>query len=218
MKIFFCNEGFKIDGVASYNLYLSSSLKRASHDITVIGRWIGSHGFQKRHIESNVKVIQLPSLKVYSNQLLKRAVQEHPDIIFTDSRRSFPFAKKIKNLTKAKLITVFHDPPQHDRKGDRSIYSLIKNSDVWVTPEKPIHEELKKIDGNLPVHFIQRPLNRIIKPTDLPEKDPFKLLCLGRLSRWKSPGLKIIIDRAPELKKIIPSLDITLIGGGGKFF
>ncbi len=45
-------------------------------------------------------------------------------------------------------------------------------------------------------------------------KDPFHVLCLGRLSRFKSPGIRAMIENATELKKAIPSLKISVIGSG----
>jgi len=214
MKILFCNEGFIIDGVASYNLYLSAALHEAGHDVAVIGRWGGFKGFQWRHRESGVEVIQRPAVSVDSSRLVRRAMDFAPDILFTDARRAFPLARKIRQKTSVKVVTVFHDPPQLDRHGSRSIESIGAGSDIWVTPERPIYEQLLPIAGDLPVRFIQRPLTGMVTPTGLPPAEPFQVLCLGRLSRWKSPGLRAIVERAPELKKAIPPLRITVVGGG----
>ena len=41
MKILFCCEGFLVDGVASFNLYLSSALAEAGHEVAIAGRSAG---------------------------------------------------------------------------------------------------------------------------------------------------------------------------------
>ena len=216
LNILFCSEGFKIDGVASYNLYLSDSLRRAGHNVVIAGRWMGRKGFQNRHYKSDVRVIQHPSLDAASKKLVDRSKNEHPDILITDSRRAFPFSQEVKKKTGSKVITIFHDPPQLDRKGERSIDALLKGSDAWITAETSIYDELKKIHRGVPLHLIQRPITGMFHPEPQPKKDPFNVLCLGRLSKWKSPGLFHIVDNALELKKAIPSLQIIFVGGGGR--
>jgi len=218
MNILFCNEGFIVDGVASYNLYLSAALRQAGYNVAVIGRWAGFKGFQKRHKDSGVKVIQDLSIAAESTRLVKQAVTFKPDILITDSRRSYPLAKRIRQKTGAKVITVFHDPPQLDRTGNRSIRNLIGDSNAWITSEKPIFDELKKIQTDVPMYWIQRPITGMVQSSPLPPRDPFHVLCLGRLSRWKSPGIRIIIEKALQLKQVIPSLLITVIGGGHRRF
>jgi len=213
-NILFCSEGFIVDGVASYNLYLATALSQAGNNVAIIGRWAGFKGFQKRSKKAGVRVIQELSFTVGSTRLINRAVDFSPDIIITDSRRAFPFAQRIQHETGAKLITVFHDPPQLDRTGKRSIDAIIEGSDTWISPEKPIYEELRAIKTDLPIHWIQRPISGMAHPTVLPPRDPFQVLCLSRLSRWKSPGLRIIVEKALELKKSIPSLQIDIVGGG----
>lgn len=214
MNILFCSEGFIVDGVASYNLYLSSALSRAGHSVAIVGRWAGRRGFQKRHKEAGVKVIQCLSATVDNAWLVDRALAFRPDVIITDSRRSFPLALRIGERTEARVVTIFHDPPQYDREGERGLESLTQRSDAWVTAEKPIHEELLRVGPGLPVLCIQRPITGVVCPKALPPRDPFRLLCLGRLSRWKSPGLRAIAQRAGELKRAIPSLQIDFVGGG----
>lgn len=214
MNILFCNEGFIVDGVASYNLYLSSALSRAGSNVAIMGRWAGYRGFQKRHRKSGVKVIQCFSATVSNSWFIKQALKFQPDVIITDSRRSFPFALQIQKRTETRVVTVFHDPPQYDRRGERGVQSLIQGSEAWVTAEKPIYEELLKIGSGLPVYWIQRPITGMVHPTPLPPRDPFRILCLGRLSRWKSPGLRVIVERAEELKRAIPSLKVDFVGGG----
>lgn len=215
MNILFCNEGFIIDGVASYNLYLSAALKQAGHKVTILGRWAGKKGFQERHRKLGVDVIQCLSLSANNPWLIKQAVKCYPDVIISDSRRAFPLSQEIKKKTGAKVITIFHDPPQYNKKRPgRDISDIIKGSDAWVTAEKPIYEEIKKINANLPILWVQRPITGAVQPTPLPSRDPFKVLCLARLSRWKSPGIRTIIEKSAELKREIPSLEITVVGGG----
>jgi len=217
MNILFCSEGFIIDGVASYNLYLSAALKQAGNNVSVIGRWIGKKGFQARHRGFGVDVIQCPSLTVGNAWLVRQAKKTRPDIIITDSRRAFPLSQRIKEKTGAKVVTVFHDPPQHDRGGERSLQAIIDGSDAWVTAESPILKDLQEIGPDFPVCCFQRPITGVVDMTPLPPKDPFRVLCLGRLSRWKSPGFRTIIERAVELKEVIPSLEIIFVGGGGQY-
>ena len=214
MNILFCNEGFIIDGVASYNLYLSAALKKADHHVAILGRWAGFKGFQHRHRQFGVQVLQSPPFAVDNPVLIRRGIKFNPDVIITDSRRAFPLAKGIKEKTGAKMITVFHDSPQLDRKGNRGIDTIQTYSEAWVTPEKPIWEEIQKIRPQIPVLWIQRPISDVVNPTPILPRDPFRVLCLGRLSRWKSPGFKIIIERAHELRRFIPSIEIIVVGGG----
>ena len=216
MNILFCCEGFIVDGVTSYNLYMSSALQSVGHTVAVLGRWGGFKGFQKRHKQHGVTVLQDLSPTVSSSRLLKMGVRFKPDLIITDSRRAFPLSQKLKKLTSAKVVTVFHDPPQKERKGARSIGSLIQGSDYWLTSEKPILEELEKIQTDLPKHFLQRPITNMVNPAPLGGSDPFSVLCLGRLSRWKSPGMKYLVDHADRLLEQIPSLQLNIVGGGGK--
>jgi len=216
MRILFCCEGFIIDGVTSFNLYLSSALAGIGYDVAVIGRWGGLKGFQQRHRQHGVKVLQTFSVTVSNRRLLKMGAGFKPDIIITDSRRSYPFALKLKELTGARVITVFHDPPQHERVGTRSIVSLIDGSDLWISSEKPILDELQKIENRPPCHFIQRPITSMVHPTPLKNHPPFRVLCLGRLSRWKSPGIRYLVDHGEELKKLIPGLELHVVGGGLK--
>ena len=217
MNILFCNEGYIIDGVASYNLYLSASLHRAGNNVSIVGKWTGRKGFQNRHNKWGVKVLQCPSFTTVNPWLLHKAKKAMPDVIITDARRSFPLSQRIKEKTGAKVVTVFHDPPKYDKRHGRSLNSLIKGSSAWVTAERPIYEELKKITKDLPIYWFQRPISGLINSTRLPPREPFRILYLGRLSGWKSWGVKVIIDNAVKLKKAIPSLEITVVGGGGRY-
>jgi len=214
MNILFCNEGFIVDGVASYNLYLSTVLKRKGHNVAVIGRWMGPGGFQRRHSEVGVRVIQCPSVTVSNTFLLRAAEKFRPEIIITDARRSFGFALRIREKTHAKIVTVFHDPDLNRNKKNRYIGDISEGSDAWVTPEASIFNDLRNKCGDLPCHHFPRPLTGMIVPSACPPRDPFKVLLLGRLSRWKSPGFKHVVDNALALKAKIPSLQIYVVGGG----
>ena len=214
MNILFCCEGFIVDGVTSYNLYMSAALQRAGHTVAVVGRWGGLKGFQKRHRTHGVTVLERFSLTVASKGLLRDAVEFRPDIIITDSRRSFPFAQQIKRHTGAQLVTVFHDPPQLTRKGNRGIEAIIAASDFWLTSEKPIHDALEQLHTGIPTLLLQRPITAMVEATPLVPKDPFRVLCLGRLSGWKSPAIKYLVRNAPQLCEAIPGLEIYVVGGG----
>jgi glycosyltransferase involved in cell wall biosynthesis len=214
MKILLCNEGFLIDGVASYNLYLSAALQQAGHQVGVIGRWAGFKGFQKRHRQAGVRVLQSYSFTVSNPRIRKMARNFNPCIIITDARRSFPLAQQIHRITNAFVLTVFHDPPAFKNKKGRSKEDVIAGSHAWVTAEKSIYDDLIKINAPLPVYHIQRPITGVVCPTPLPPKDPFRVLCVGRLSKWKAPGFRWLVENAAHLKEEIPSLEIAMVGGG----
>ena len=218
MNILFCNEGFIVDGVASFNLYLSAALRRAGNNVAVIGRWGACSGFQKRHRQAGVKVIQCPSVTVTSPWLLRQAVRFDPDIVITDARRSFPFARRIRRRTGAGVVTIFHDPAIKTNKKGRDLGSLTDGSDAWVTPERSIFEALKTLKPHRALYCFERPLTSLIKPLPMPHKAPFRVLCFGRLSRWKSPGLWAVAEKALALKEKIPSLEISVAGGGWRRF
>ena len=159
MNILFCNEGFIIDGVASYNLYLSAALSQAGHNVTILGRWAGIKGFQDRHRKLGVNVIQCLSLSVKNKWLIKKAIQFKPDVIISDSRRAYPLAQEVRKKTGARVITIFHDPPQDNKmRPGRDLPALINGSAALVTSEKPIYEKIKKIKTDLPILLIQRPM------------------------------------------------------------
>ncbi len=216
MNILFCSEGFIVDGVASYNLYMAAALRQAGHRVAVLGRWAGFKGFQRRHRETGVTVVQIPSLTVNHPWLRRQARRFEPDIIITDARRSFPLAAKISaEQPRARLITVFHDPPDANKQvGVRSLDSLADRSHAWVTPEKRIEQALEEHKCRLPIRFIQRPITHMMHPTVLPPKAPFRVVCLGRLSGWKSPGIRRVVQDAVMLKQAIESLEIIIVGGG----
>lgn len=217
MKILFCSEGFLIDGVASFNLYLSAALVKAGHDVAIVGRWAGFKSFKKRHIESGVKVIDNVSVVPDSKRLIEKALAFNPDILVTDSRRAFPLAIKIKQRSNAKLVTVFHDSIwDKPQKKNREIETIKRFSDGWVTSEKNIFRQMQDLHPQCPSMIIRRPISDMVVSSPLVSRDPFKVLCLGRLSGYKSPGFKAILENALELKNIVPSLQITFVGGGSR--
>lgn len=218
MRVLFCSEGFIIDGVASFNLYLSAALCNAGHEVAIAGRWAGFKSFRKRHEEHGVKILQTVSVNADSPKLVKKALSFRPDFIITDARRAFPLALKIKLLSGAKLVTVFHDSiwNKPDKK-NREIATIKNISDGWVTSEKHIFEQMKGLSPECPSLMIRRPITDMVNPTPLPSRDPFRVLCLGRLSGYKSPGFRAILENALELKEKIPSLELAFVGGGSRF-
>ncbi len=214
MNVVFCCDAFKVDGIGSYNLYLSAALRRAGHRVAIVSRW-GGRGFQKRHRVWDVRVIQ-PALYFGSRRwLVHRTKQFRPDVIITDARRSFPLSQRIRQETGAPVITVFHDPPRNWGKHD-DMDTLAKGSHVWVSQEKPIYRALCDLGMDTPVRWISRPISCMIQPTPLPRREPFRLVCLGRLSGWKFWAASAIVENAVELRKTIPSLEIVVVGGGGR--
>lgn len=216
LRILFCSEGFLIDGVASFNLYLSSALSEAGHEVAIAGRWAGFSSFKERHRQQGVTVLEDFALTPVSSRLVRQAVRFNPSILVTDSRRAFPLALKIKKQSGAKLVTVFHDPVRDDRRKNRSLSTIRDASDAWVTAEEPIFGQLKALAPAFPVKLIRRPISSMVVPSPLPSRDPFRVLCLGRLSGYKSPGFRSLLSKASHLKKTIPSLEIVFAGGGDR--
>jgi len=217
MKILFCSEGFLIDGVASFNLYLSSALSKAGHEVAIAGRWAGFKSFRERHINNGVQIIEDISVVPDSRRLVGRSLAFKPDIILTDSRRAFPLAMKVKKRSGARLVTIFHDiiwdKPQ---KKNREIETILRFSDAVVTSEDHILEQIKALNPSCPAKLIRRPVTDMVKVSPFPAKDPFKVLCLGRLSGYKSPGFRDLLENAVNLKQSIPSLEMTFVGGGDR--
>jgi glycosyltransferase involved in cell wall biosynthesis len=216
LKILFCCEGFLVDGVASFNLYLSSALAEAGHEVAIAGRWAGFNSFKERHKKKGVTVFQDLALTPVSPRLVRQAAGFKPDVIITDSRRAFPLALEIKKRTGGKLVTVFHDPARDDRRKNRGLEIIRAQSDAWITSEEPIFEQLNGLAPPFPVSLIRRPISAMVEPSPLPPRDPFRVFCLGRLSGYKSPGFRALLDRASLLKKRIPSLEVAFAGGGDR--
>ena len=213
VKVLFCSDSMIVDGVTSFVFHLSTALKEAGHDVAVLGRWAGK-GYQPRLRERGVTFIQCLSPTLGNFWFDRKAKEFSPDVIVTDSRRSFPLAARLKQITGAKVLTFFLDRLQKtDRKG-RDLDSLIRFSDAWLCAEPPLLEELNRIKTPFPKFLFQRPLKGLITPTPLPGKDPFRVLCFGRISGYKSAGAWSILKEATRLKKNIPSLEIAFVGGG----
>lgn len=213
MRVLFCSDAMIVDGVTSFVFHLATALKEAGHDVAVLGRWAGK-GFQPRLRDYGVEVIECISPTVGNFWFDKRAVQFRPDVIVTDSRRSFPLAARLKILTGAKVFTFFLDKLEKtDRKG-RDVASLIKYSDAWLSAEKPLLKDLESISTPFRKFHLQRPLKGLFTPTAIPSKDPFRILSFGRISSFKSITSFSLLKNASYLKKEIPSLEMAFVGGG----
>ncbi|MCF4113921.1 MULTISPECIES: glycosyltransferase [Dethiosulfovibrio] len=213
-KILFCSDSLIIDGVTSYVLHVGTALSRAGHHVAVLGRWAGK-GFQGRYREEGIKVIQCPSLTVGNRWFDKKAREFDPDVIMTDSRRSFPLATRLKRILDRPVVTYFLDHLEKTDKPGRDVPSLVKWSDAWAGAEEPILQTLPQHSSGIPIMKLPRPLDKAVRATPLPPKDPFVTTCFGRLSGYKTPGMIYLMEHMEELKKAIPSASITVVGGGG---
>lgn len=213
MKVLFCSDSMIVDGVTSFVFHLSTALKEGGCDVAVLGRWAGK-GFQSRLRKRGVKVIQCVSPTVGNMWFDKKAKEFAPDVIVTDSRRSFPLASRLREITGAKVFTFFLDSLEKTDKKGRDVASLIRYSDAWLSAEPPLLEELSRIETPFPKFLFRRPLKGLITPTPLPRKEPFRVLCFGRISGYKSSGPWALLRDANELKKKISSLEIVFVGGG----
>ena len=214
MRILFCSDALTIDGVTSYILNVGSALRRAGNDIAVIGRWAGK-GFQSRYKSKGFTVISCPSFSVGNFYFDFRAKIFKPDVIMTDPRRSFPLATRIKKITNAPIITYFLDPVEKTDRPGRDLASLVKFSDIFTAFEPDILQQLKELNTNIPVMKMTRPLDIFFSPSELPDKKNFNLLCFGRLSRYKTPGIFHILDNIEKINARIPDCKINIVGGGG---
>lgn len=214
MKILFCSDALTIDGVTSYILNVGTALKRSGHDVAVMGRWAGK-GFQSRYKHEGLKVISCPSVSTGNFYFDMKAKIFKPDVIMTDPRRSFPLAARIKNLTGAPVITYFLDPVEKTDRPGRDIASLIKYSNIWTAFEPDILAQLHEINSPLPVVKMTRPLDTFFAPSELPDKKNFNILCFGRLSRYKTPGIFYMLNNIKLIQEHINDFTITILGGGG---
>lgn len=213
MNVLFCSDAMVVDGVASFVFHLSTALREGGHRVAVLGRWAGK-GFQERLRKGGVEVIQCLSPTVGNFWFDKKAVEFSPHVIVTDSRRSFPLATRLKAVTGARVFTFFLDKLEKtDRKG-RDVASLVQFSDAWLSAEKPLLEQLENVPTPFPKYHFRRPLKGLIRPTPLPPKTPFRLLCFGRLGGFKSITAWSLLRDAADLKKQIPSLEMIFVGGG----
>ena len=215
MRILFCSDALTIDGITSYILNTGAALKHAGHTIAVLGRWAGVKGFQKRYRLEGFNVITCPSVSVGNAYFDFRAKHFRPDVIMTDHRRTFPLAVRIKHLTEAPIITYFLDPLWKTDKKGRDIPSLMKYSDAFTAFEPGILASLHELTQGVPIVEMPRPLDVFFAPTELPARDPFNILCFGRLSRYKTPGIFHMLDNIHAINERIPDFRINILGGGG---
>ena len=214
MRILFCSDALTIDGVTSYILNVGAALRRAGHTVGVLGRWSGK-GFQARYRQEGFTVITCPSLGVGNMYFDLRAKLFRPDVIMTDPRRSFPLAARIKRVTGAPVITYFLDPVEKTDRPGRDIPSLVKFSDAWTAFEPGILGQLHELGESIPIVKMTRPLDVFFAPSELPTRENFSILCFGRLSRYKTPGIFHMLDNIELIQEHIPGFTITILGGGG---
>ena len=213
-RVLFCSDALLIDGVTSYILHVGTALKRGGYDVAVLGRWAGT-GFQSRFREEGIKVIQCPSPTVGNLWFDHKAREFDPDVIMTDSRRSFPLATRLKKLLNKPVVTYFLDHLEKTDRPGRDLASLVRWSDLWAGAEEPILDTLRSASKDVRVCKLPRPLDTAVRPTPLPPKDPFSIVCFGRLSGYKTPGMMYLLNHIDELVKAIPSAKVTVVGGGG---
>lgn len=215
MRILFCSDALVIDGVTSYILNTGTALRRLGHDVAVIGRWAGVRGFQSRYRQEGLKVITCPSIGVGNSYFDFMAKRFRPDIIMTDHRRSFPLAVRLKNITHSPIAAYFLDPIYKTDKPGRDIASLVKFSDVFTAFEPGILAQLHELKASVPIVKMPRPLDVFLEPLELRPKENFNILCFGRLSRYKTPGIFHILDNIEQIQRHIPGFTMTILGGGG---
>ena len=215
MKILFCSDALTIDGINSYILNTGTALKHAGHDVAVLGRWAGVKGFQARYRQEGFTVITCPSISVGNAYFDFRAKRFRPDVIMTDHRRTFPLATRIKQLTGAPVITYFLDPLWKTDKKGRDIPSLEKFSDVFTAFEPGILASLHELTSGVPIVKMPRPVDVFFSPSELPSRRDFTILCFGRLSRYKTPGIFHMLDNITRIQEHIPDFRINILGGGG---
>ena len=186
MRILFCSDALTIDGITSYILNTGAALKRAGHDVAVLGRWAGVKCFQARYRHEGFTVITCPSVSVGNAYFDFRAKRFRPDVIMTDHRRSFPLATRIKHITHAPVITYFLDPLWKTDKKGRDIGSLEKFSDAFTAFEPGILKSLREMTSGVSIVEMPRPIDVFFEPTELPSRNDFNILCFGKLLSTKS--------------------------------
>lgn len=214
MRILFCSDALTVDGVTSYILNTGAALKRSGHEVAVLGRWAGK-GFQQRYRQEGFTVITCPSISAGNIYFDMRAKYFRPDIIMTDPRRSFPLATRIKAITNSPVITYFLDPVEKTDRPGRDIASLVKYSDAFTAFEPDILSELNGLNSGVPVVKMVRPLDVFFSPSELPQRENFNILCFGRLSGYKTPGIFHLLNNLEMIQEHIPGFVINIVGGGG---
>ena len=215
MRILFCSDALTIDGIGSSILNTGAALKRAGHEVAVVGRWSAKRGFQHRYRQEGFTVITCPSLTVSNMYFDVRARNFRPDVIMTDPRRSFPLAVRLKGITGAPIITYFLDPVDKTDRPGRDVASLIRHSSVFTAFEPDTLAQLHALESGVPVVRMTRPLDVFFAPSELPSRENFSILCFGRLSRYKTPGIFHILDNLRAIQEHIPGFRINIVGGGG---
>jgi glycosyltransferase involved in cell wall biosynthesis len=211
----FCCEGFIVDGVASYNLHMAASLKQAGHRVAILGRWLGPGGYQRRHEQTGVEVLGYFASTVVSDHALSMAKRFSPDVLISDARRAFPLALEIHKRLGTPIVTNIMDDPVGKDKPGRTMGEIHDNSVAWVSPEPRLVAMARALSPAVPLRVIRRAvLPELFPATPIPKRDPFRVLCLGRLSRFKFAGQRAVVKSARRLLETIPSLEITVVGGG----
>ncbi len=152
--------------------------------------WAGGRakGFQSRLREHGVRVIQCLSPTVGNVWFDRKAREFAPDVIVTDSRRSFPLATRLKTVTGAKVLHLFLDSLEKTDRRGRDMDSLIRYSDAWLSAEPPLLEELDRIKTPARSFFSGAPQRVVICAFIFSDREPFRVLCFGRISGYKSAG------------------------------
>ncbi|QTX33430.1 glycosyltransferase [Aminithiophilus ramosus] len=213
-RLLFCSDALLVDGVTSYILHVGTALSRAGHDVAVLGRWAGQ-GFQRRYRGEGMTVFSCPSPTVGNAWFDAKARAFDPDVILTDSRRSFPLATRLKKVTGRPVVTYFLDHLEKTDRPGRDIASLVRWSDAWAVAEEPIRRSLVEAAPGFPIFRLPRPLDVAVAAAPLPERDPFRIVFFGRLSGYKTPGMFHLLDRIGDLDRAIPGFEIAVVGGGG---
>ena len=215
MRILFCSDALTIDGINSYILNTGTALIHAGHEVAVLGRWAGYKGFQARYRHEGFTVITCPSISVGNAYFDFRAKRFRPDVIMTDHRRTFPLATRIKQITHAPIITYFLDPLWKTDKKGRDIPSLEKFSDAFIAFEPGILAGLHELTSGVNIVKMPRPVDVFFSPSELPSRKDFTILCFGRLSKYKTPGIFHMLDNIARIQEHIPDFRINILGGGG---
>ena len=124
-----------VDGVTSFVFHLATALSEGGHRVAVLGRW-GGKGFQSRLRTYGVEVISIPSVTVGNFWFDKKAREFAPDVLVTDSRRSFPLPCG-STSDGGENFHLLSGQPGKRTKG-RDVDSLVRWSDAWLSAEPPL--------------------------------------------------------------------------------